>query len=357
MRSSLALPAGQRRSPPVSDGVTVVLGWDGLDYELATRFDVAEAFGASHRPIETIDNPVLETPHTSELWPTIITGLPPADHGIRAATGNGGANWEHPLINTASSVAQHVLPERLRTWLGVRLRNQGASIQRTAPDYYADHGIKTIFDNRRARPIGIPNYAHPNDAACGILKDRGAALSDFVDTRVADDGSTTHSPAESPVAIEEKLTSAAAQKLGIVRAAIAREYDLVFVWLAYLDTVGHLAPAAETAGWQERAYHRAASMTTAIGEQLQPSDTLLTVSDHGLRDGYHTHDAFLGASDQAALNGAESVIDIADAIDRVTPAQEPMTEPAIREASRFAPATNDRDVTSVRGQLEDLGYI
>lgn len=38
----------------MSDGVTVVLGWGGLDDELATRFGGAETFRASHCLIKTI---------------------------------------------------------------------------------------------------------------------------------------------------------------------------------------------------------------------------------------------------------------------------------------------------------------
>lgn len=340
-----------------NDGLTVVLGWDGLDHELATTWDLADHFGAHHRRIETFDNDVLDTPHTAELWPSIITGAPPDVHGIHAVSDEGGASWSHPALNRASDLAQSVLPDRVRTRLGVWLRNYGATIERKGPDWYADRGVSTVFDGRRARPIGIPSYHHDRDDACGILADRGAELSDFLEMTVADDGQTRHAPAAALPELEERLTSAATHKLGVVRSAIAREYDIVFVWLAYLDTVGHLAPAADAAGRQERAYRRAASLTDGIRGALTPADTLVCVSDHGLRDGDHTHAAFLGASDERVLEGVRSVLGVRDGIERVTPARGDSNAPPVREGFRNAAAGEERRPGAVRDQLDALGYL
>jgi len=54
-------------------GAIIVLGWDGLNLELAERFGVAESFGAHTATIETYVNPATDEPHTKELWPSMIT--------------------------------------------------------------------------------------------------------------------------------------------------------------------------------------------------------------------------------------------------------------------------------------------
>lgn len=334
-------------------GTTVVLGWDGLDYDVAEAFGLVDAFGPHARRIETFANPVVGKPHTRELWPSIVTGLPPDEHGVHAVS-EGSPGWENPLVETASRLAQGVVPERVRTEIGRVLRDRGASFEHVGADYYRQEGIRTVFDGRAARAITVPNYRVDADARAEYLLDRAAQLDEFLAVREG-----TNEPRVALPALDERLVAETAKKVGAVRAALRREYDLVFVWLAYLDTVGHLAPvvADEEPGWQERAYRLAAAMTDEVRGDLADGDTLVCVSDHGLQDGEHTHDAFVGASETAAIESVESVLDVADAIDRVTPAGGEGGDPGVRDPYRYEARTAARDADEVRDRLEDLGYL
>jgi hypothetical protein len=340
-------------------GTTVVLGWDALDHELAEAFELGEPFGPHYAPLETFDNPVLGKPHTYEVWPSILTGVEPDEHGIHAATEEEGVDWGNPVIATASRLAQDVVPKSVRTRIGQTLREGGAKLDFKYADYYREAGVETVFDGRTGRSIAIPNHRVEADDELGLVFDRGAQLGAFLNVENVDGNKTRHFPKVSPSRLEERLVAEAAKKLGVVRAALHREYDLLFVWLGYLDTVGHLAPvmAEEDPGWQERAYRLAAAFTDGIRETMTPEDTLVCVSDHGLQGGDHTHSAFVGSSDPGFLEGVDSVFDLKDAIDGVTPKRSHADDPPIREAFQYDRRDDRRDASEVRGQLEDLGYL
>jgi hypothetical protein len=336
---------------------TVVLGWDGLDADLVEAFDLSGAFGDHERRLSTFDNPELGKPHTYEVWPSIITGHRPDDHGIHAATGDEGVAWGNPAIAAAARVGRRVVPDGIRTRIGAMLRERGAGLDFKTPAYYRERGVDTVFDGRAGRAITVPNYATKRDERLGLDADRGAALGEFLAIGDGMEGDTVHEPRVSVPELEERLVSEATEKLGVVRACLQRDYDIVFVWLGYLDTVGHLAPVVDEEGWQERAYRLAAALTDEVAAALAPDDALLCVSDHGLKDGHHTHDPYLAASDPAAVRGVGSVLDVRDGIERVTPTSGETTDPPVRESFRADSTAASRDASEVRDQLEDLGYL
>jgi hypothetical protein len=336
---------------------TVVLGWDGLDADLVEAFDLSGAFGDHERRLSTFDNPELGKPHTYEVWPSMITGRPPSDHGIYAATGEEGVAWGNPAVAAAARIGRRVVPDGIRTRIGASLRERGAGLDFKSPSYYRERGVDTVFDGRASRAITVPNYATERDERLGLDADRGAALGEFLSIDEGADDETAHEPRVSVPELEERLVSEATEKLGVVRACVQRDHDIVFVWLGYLDTVGHLAPVVDEDGWQERAYRLAAALTGEVAGALTPDDTLLCVSDHGLKEGRHTHDPYAAASDAAVLRGVESVLDVRDGIERVTPRSGEADEPPVRETFRADSAAASRDATDVRDQLEDLGYL
>lgn len=343
-----------------SSGMTVVLGWDGLDFDLVTEWDLADAFGPHHREIETFDNPVHGKPHTAELWPSIITGLSPEEHGIYAATADEGADWANRYITLAATLSKGVVPEGVRARIGRYLRSHGAELDVKDAAYYADHEIATAFDDRRALPLAIPNYRTPIDEELDLVFDRGAQLGQYLRIERAPDGTTRHLPRIPIHRLEQRLVAEAQKKIGVVRAAIQREYDIVFVWLGYLDTVGHLDPVVAESGWQRRAYALAAEWTEGLRQALTTDDTLVCVSDHGLQAGEHTHAAFFGVDDADLAAQVESVLDVAAALDRVTPTSASEDDPAIRPPYRMGDQS-DGDVEGtaddVRDRLSDLGYL
>jgi hypothetical protein len=335
---------------------TVVLGWDGLDADLVEAFDLSSAFGEHERRLSTFDNDALGTPHTYEVWPSIITGRPPEQHGIYAATEGEGVAWDDPLLQRTASLARHVVPKSLRTRTGELLRERGAELDFKTPAYYRERGIDTVFDRRTVRAITVPNYATDRDQSLGLDVDRGAELSEFLSVG-GDEGETNHELNVPLPELEERLVEEVAKKTGVVRACLQREYDLVFVWFGYLDTVGHLAPSVDAHGWQERAYRRAARLTDDIRSAMQADDTLVCVSDHGLRDGHHTHDAFLGASNERATDGVRSVLGVRDGIERVTSMTVTGDSLPLRPEYRHGAARATRETVDVRDQLENLGYL
>jgi hypothetical protein len=333
------------------EGTTVVLGWDALDYDLVEAFDLGEAFGPHYREIETFDNPTLGEPHTKELWPSMITGVTPDVHGLHAVS-EGGPSWENPVIAAASRLARGVVPEEVRTRIGRVLRNRGAGFSQATAEHYAERGVSTVFDGRTARPIALPNY-HVDDGTA-YLVDRGSQLEAFLSIN-----EDTNTPKTTLPRLEERLLAETEGKLGAVHAAIQREYDIVFVWLSVIDTVGHLAPvvADRNGGWQERIYRVAAAYTEGVKDRLRPEDTLVCVSDHGLQGGDHTHSAFIGASEPGVIDDVESVTDVRTALESVTPSRGSRPDPPVREAFQYDRRDDRRDASEVRGQLEDLGYL
>lgn len=340
------------------NGVTIVLGWDALDHELVEQFGLTEAFGPHYLQLETFDNPHLGKPHTYEIWPSIITGTLPEEHGIHIESKNG-VDWKNPAVGAVSRMTQGVIPRRIRTKFGRWLQNQGAKLDFKSVEFYESRGISTVFDGRTARPVAIPNYRVPADDELGIVFDRGAQLKQFLNITDTGNGTTQPVPTASLSQLEERLTTEALGKLGVVHSAIQREYDLIFVWLGFLDTIGHVAPvAAETdPSWQERAYRMAAKWTAEIKNRIQNNDRLICVSDHGLQTGEHTHAAFFGATEKRLLEGADSVCDVRSVIENATASNKTTDEPALRDEYAGNNDTQARTAEDVRNQLDNLGYL
>lgn len=332
---------------------TVVLGWDGLDYELAGEFGLRDAFGDHHRRIETYDNPYIGEPHTRELWPSIVTGAPREDHQIWLTRSDDRKEWENPLVELSSRVASTVVPGGLRERVGALLLRAGAegTAQKT-PEYYRRRGLSTVFDGRRSKAVSIPNYVTEADEEHGFDFTRGRLFE-----RVVEDGAKRYEPRKSLPVLEEVLHRMLMARLGVVDAALQYDYDIVFAWLGYLDTVGHVSSAVDGWGWQERAYRDAARLTGYVNSRLQADDALVCVSDHGLREGDHTHDPYYGATDEAAVEGVERVVDVRDGLERVTPSSDTDPAPSVREPYRCRRRGGSDTAADVEERLSDLGYI
>jgi hypothetical protein len=146
--------------------------------------------------------------------------------------------------------------------------------------------------------------------------------------------------------LDQRLAADAAEKLGAVHASLRHDPDLVWVWLGYLDTVGHVAPTVSD-GWCQDHYRQAARWTDALRAQLDGDDTLLCVSDHGLQDGSHTEHAVIASDDPEAIAGVAEVTDVASKVDGLAPDRNPPQ----------APYSADKEVTETAEQLEALGYV
>jgi hypothetical protein len=324
---------------------TVVLGWDGLDYERATAWGIERRFGAYNDLMAVYDSPALGKPHTYELWPSMITGVGRDEHGIDAAEYGAGSGWSNPLLNVAEAVSRPI-PEDLRKRVGRWLRGQGATFAFETPEYYVERDLSTVFDEYDSLALAVPNYYSDVDRELGIEHDRGAALADYLTIETVD-GESQHRPATSLSRLEQRLVREAGGKIAVAKRAIQQGYDLVWVWLGYLDTLGHLEPVVDEAGWLRDHYEQAAAWTATVREDLEPQDTLVCVSDHGLSEGAHRHSAFLGSDTASVVDGVSRVTDVRGAIEAVTGRTD---TPSEHEAAQAA-------ATETRVRLENLGYL
>jgi hypothetical protein len=321
---------------------TVVLGWDALDYDLVHEFALAEAFGSDVVPIDTFDNPHAGEPLTREVWPSIITGVTPDEHGIHAATDDDGIAWRNPLIDTASDLAGGIVPQSARAKIGHVLRNRGARVHQHPASDLDDTPHGTVFSGRDSMALSIPSYQTARDRALGIAVDRTGIWHNVLHTVDTDEG-TLYEPDVGREELEQRLLAKARKRLGYVEAALEHDHDIVFCWFGYLDTVGHLAPAVGGRDWQRRHYDRAAEWTRDLRERSDAR--VVCVSDHGLREGTHTHDATYASAGLGPT--PDSVLDVRATLDAITPTSGPATN---------GHAIESDDLDEIDSQLEALGY-
>lgn len=327
----------------------VILGWDALDYEVAGEFNLRNSFGAHNAELKTFVNPVLKKPHTYEVWPSIITGQMPDGHGIHAEEYTHGTSWSSTWLNIAAVVSKYTVPERLRWYVGRKIRSRGHTFETTSGSYYSENSIPTLFDDKESVTIAIPNYRSELDEQLNIVSDRGAQLSQFLNIETNNRGETIHKPKVSLPILEKRLASEAGRKIAIVRSSLNHNPDIVFVWFGYLDTVGHLAPIITDERWQRDAYEQAAEMTALIRNQLADEDILICLSDHGLQDGTHGPSAFIGSNKKEIVANIDSVLDVYEVIEQEADTDE--------EVSETKDQLDEDSAKDVRNRLEELGYI
>ena len=320
----------------------VVFGVDALDPDLVDPGEHPHLTLDAHLSIETIVSSS-GGPSTHELWPTIITGLPPREHGLVL---DDGVTWENPIIAAASSFADYILTDSLRTRLGGwLLTNSDADAFRTPASYYADNGIETVFDSCKATAIGIPNYVVDPDT-----EDREHQLRRHMGDLFERDSEAKggHRSAD-PVAFYEQCMEMAMIRIARVRRALReRKYELVFGYTSGLDLIGHVSHSRPEL--QQRAYDELNEFVGELRSDLNEDDELVVVSDHGLQEGLHTEEAMIAATDPTLVNQVSSVLDVRAAIE-----DELRTNNHAPTSKREQTTVNDSE--DVRQQLEDLGYM
>jgi predicted AlkP superfamily pyrophosphatase or phosphodiesterase len=320
----------------------VVLGIDALDPDLVDPDVHPSLTLAAHRPIDTIVSSSGK-PSTHELWPTIITGLPPAEHGLLL---DDGVSWENPLIVVASTVADYVLPGGVQTRLGGwLLTNTDADAFRTPATYYADNGIETLFDGREAKAIGVPNYVVDPDT-----EDREHQLRRHMgDLFERDSEAKGGHRSSDPIAFYEQCLEMAMIRIARVRRALrGQTYELVFGYTSGLDLIGHVSHNRPEL--QQRTYEELNEFVGELRSDLGEDDELVVVSDHGLQDGLHTDEAMIAATDPTVIDRVSSVLDVREAIEDELQTNDHTPTPQTEE-------TDVGDSKEVRQQLEDLGYM
>jgi len=224
------------------------MGFDALDPDLVNPDTHPHLTLNQHRSIDTIVSSTGKQ-STHELWPTIITGLPPDEHGL---TLEDGVTWGSPILDFGGRVADMFLPDAIRSQIGAwLLTNTSADAFRAPATYYRDNGISTVFDGQETSAIGIPNYVvDPDD------EDHEHRLRRSMGDLFERDSDTVGGHRTSdPVAFYEQCMEMAVVRIARVRRRRrSRNYELVFGYTSALDLIGHVAhsiPSLQRQAYEE----------------------------------------------------------------------------------------------------------
>ncbi len=322
----------------------VVLGIDALDPDLVDEADHPHLTLDAHSDIDTIVSATGE-PSTHELWPTIITGLRPEEHGLQL---DDGITWEHPILNVGSSIAAVVLPDSIRTQIGAWLLNKTEQDTfRVSADYYEKNGISTVFDGRDAVAIGIPNYVTDPES-----EDREHQLRRRLgDLFERDPDHRSGHRSSDPDSFYELCMEMAMIRIARVRRALrGRRYELVFGYTSGLDLIGHVS--YDRPKLQHQAYRELNEFVGELKADLAEDDELVLVSDHGLQDGLHTDSAMLAATDRSIVSRVERVTDVRSAIDATLSGGDHV--PKDRDLDS---PLSEKSGEEIKEHLEELGYL
>ena len=319
----------------------VVFGIDALDPDIVDPVDHPNLVLDSHAAIETITS-VAGEPSTHELWPTIITGLPPEEHGLKL---DDGVAWENPLLRTGSTVADSVLPDAVQTRLGAwLLNNTDEDAFRMPASYYEERGLSTLLDGEHRRAIGVPNYVVED------TEDREHQLRRQMGELFERDPDATggHESADPETFYEQCMEMAMVRTARVRRALRSRRHELVFGYTSGLDLIGHVSH--DRPALQERAYRELDEVVGELRDDLREGDELVLVSDHGLQEGLHTDEAMVAATDPGVVDAVDGVRDVRAAI-------ESLLDEGGHEPEQRDDRAGGLESEAVREQLEDLGYV
>jgi len=321
----------------------VVFGIDALDFDLVDQDLFTYLSLDAHAKIETI-NSSSGKPSTHELWPTIITGLPPSDHGLRLEDG---VAWDNPLLQRGSQLADILLSDTIQTRLGGwLLNNTDADAFRMPAAYYVDNDLSTLFDQRNSKAIGVPNYVVDTDSEDREHQLRQRMGDLFQRSQNAPGGHVSSDPEQF---YELCLEMSMIRTARLRRALRGQRYELVFGYTSGLDLIGHVS--YDRKQLQHRAYKEMNDFVGEVRADLDDCDELVLISDHGLQGGLHTEKAMIASTEPEIVEEVTSVLDVREAIEAELNRVDHI--PRRRETESADIAGDD----NVRKQLKNLGYL
>lgn len=326
----------------------VVLGIDALDPDFLDEEVYTNLCLNENRRIETVLSSETGRPSTHELWPSIITGLPPEEHGIEL---EGGLEWENPLLNIGSRLSNFFVPKRIQVKIGAwLLDNTDEGNFRAPASYYEKNGIGTLFDDAESKPIGVPNYVtdpDDEDREHELRKNMGDLFQLDIENQTEHRHRTSDPGEFYELCMEMSMVRIARTR----RALRSRRYELVFGYTSGLDLIGHVSYAEP--GLQRRAYEELDDFVGELRGDIGEDDELLLISDHGLQEGEHTEEAVVSATSETLVEGIETVLDVRGAVEKEL--RENDHEPEGKESrGRIGEGEKGQEV---KEHLEDLGYM
>jgi hypothetical protein len=321
----------------------VVLGVDALDPELVDSDYHPDLALSAHKSINTVISKG-GAPSTHELWPTIITGLPPSKHGLTLA--DDGVAWGNPVLNAGSKLADYLIPEVVQTKIGAwLLTHTTADAFQTPATYYDEQNITTLFDGKESVAIGIPNYVVNPDS-----EDREQVLRrNTGELFIRDPDATGGHSSSNPYEFYERCLEMSMVRIARVRRRVrSRQNELIFGYTSGLDLIGHVS--YDLPELQQKAYKELNDFVSELRDDLDGEDELVLVSDHGLQDGVHTDEAMIAATDPTVVSAVESVLDIRGALEELLKEND-------HTFTRSSKQQKNLESERVREQLEQLGYV
>ena len=291
-----------------------VLALDAADYELLQRLNCDNILQENHGPLEVYAHGY-DVPQTTEIWPTVATGVSPEEHGLSKDV----REWENPLLNR-SSVLTSVLPAGIRSTLGQIVQAIGASrsVQSTDVD---DHAFDELF----GWP-GLTDATH--------LREAWEWCSE------AEEGNLTIGE------LDRRLRTNTGQEFGWLASMSRSDASVIGVHSHVLDVAGHVY-----ADEPDRLRFVYEWVDNLLGWLRGYVDQLVILSDHGMQNSFCSDEELGNHSWRAmvstqGLSGPlpESVYDVRSWLE------------ARAEKSEQHNNTNI-DVGSAREHLADLGYL
>lgn len=295
----------------------VVVALDAADLHLVEQYGCDNISLNESTRMETLAHR-LDYPHTSEVWPSIATGLHPSEHGI------GDGYWDNSLLTVLSRAAHRLdVSESIRGKIGDVIKSK------TDQEWHLDEVDDPTFLDGEYRAVHNWPGVHRNESIRYIwdlfqqLKD--GDISDATFTREA--------------------YSEAASKFGWVREAVGHETELVATHIHLLDVFGHLYPEDEERYGE--IYTDVDRMIGDVRDVLNPEDELLVLSDHGIETSWIPEDEDPGRHSWRAL--AATTLD--------SPPTHVLAVKEWVEGHLETVETDDGDIDIPEEQLRELGYI
>lgn len=269
----------------------VILGFDGLDPYAVEEYGAGavqqDTFTRMRIP-EEIDL------HTEVIWPTIITGRPPGEHGL---TRTQARKWNNPLVQAAAWVGDTLFPRDWIMPIGRAIQEMGFKrSERGSPEYYDNKNIETIFTNTRSKVIGLPGY-NPSETTDELRRMGGLS---------------THNPVVEIDVFIDHLREELEQRRKQTLEHLDLPVDILMVYSYSTDMAGHIFWDDEEfmRGW----YEDVDDYVKAVQDELGDDDELLILSDHGMEEGKHRREAVFSFS-EAVDTPPDSVLSVKPFVD------------------------------------------
>lgn len=298
----------------------IALGLDALDYRLVEMFNCEALNLSNSAPLDSVAYS-MEFPLTTEVWPTIATGLHPREHGI---TKSGASAWDNPLVAIASHLLEP-LPHDVRIRLGD-----------VAEDVFgAEYSVKetdatSVFEGDMREVHNWPGVHNSY-----FIRDRWGAVE-----------KPTENPEYSAAQFDRDVLPVGAEKFGWVEEILNHEVELAGVHLHVIDLAGHVY-SNEKEDYRKY-YNWMNDRVDRLHSNLKSEDELIIMSDHGMgvswiegdEPGKHSSRAFISSTIDDEL--PKTVFQVRDWIEQHIEPIDPLDSKQIHV---------DED------HLDDLGYI